>query len=290
MKAKQPFNLYRSSFLYKFRAACDNFKDKYIEENKIKSRTEAHAALAKQLLLSDSLLDKYLCGQKEPDEDKIVLFTKVLNLHDEFLIDDSPGGHGMIERIRREFLKLDPLPCYKISIFYQYYSLIYDNTWTFIVNYSILNNLGKSKLKQFVFENTTTLESVLNHLDELMLLYSARNLKDRLLNDFVQDEQLTKKSDEYNSDESYKRKKWDVLKNQLIELRWFDLERFLRQMKYIVDLDSEDWNLIIAFLLLSDKISSISSERQKKVLDYSESLIRSETYNEDYKIIISQLG
>ncbi len=52
-------------------------------------------------------------------------------------------------------------------------------------------------------------------------------------------------------------------------------------MEYIVNMDSEDWSMLIGYFMLNDKVECKPSEKQKELLELSERFIRDNQYSDD---------
>ncbi len=226
---KAIFYLYTSSFSHKFSIICKKLIDDYSSSNGI-SKLDAEDKLLKILCCNRTTLYNYMNGSKTPSDDDIIFFTKSLQLQAEALIDDSPSGHGMIERIRRVFLTLDAFICYKITIFYKYYLRIHDNAWNFIVNYCLLNDLGRSELKRYLFENIIdNIGMVVESLDNIIMFQEAKRYSNYvLLDEFKQDKEAYLIKMKYKEDNLYIQNLWSSLDKQFQDTSCTDQERFFQ--------------------------------------------------------------
>lgn len=293
MKTKR--NIYTSSFQYKFQKLCNKTMDILKKnDNSIKSKLDAEANLAKKLAVSPSTLRDLIYGKKIPstyDYQKLIEkfselytekpFSKYCYEEEDFLellMDDSINGDGMIKRIILKFATYSESIRINLISFLKYYLLVEDMAWTLVINYAMLNNEGRKKFKEKLFDTDIKL-SYINNIskDIIELLELSRNLENMEFKILPENEQSK------------------LLENTLIEKYNSSLEeRFYRQMDFIHGMDSEDWKIITAFYLLSDDCSTISpyllSVKQKEIISFSESLLRNKLYCDDYENVILFFG
>lgn len=183
--------------------------------------------------------------------------------------------------IKKIFNAADLFDCFKLSNYFENFIKIHDNAWTFIVNFSLLNSTGKSKIKKILFQNETSIDHQMLIFNKIKVLYDNRTMLVETVNELFEKAKTIQPCEEI-----HRNNLWEKLETKLRLTNWFDLERFSRQAEHIAKMDFEDWTMLIGYFSLNTEFDYKPSENQKKILSISKKLIRDKQYCDEADFII----
>lgn len=194
--------------------------------------------------------------------------------------DNLNSFDSLIREIRNTFFQMNLLSCYILKNYIQIYLKVEEHAWSFICNFTSVNETGKAILKETLFQTEFSIE---HHLLNFKNIKPFFDFLDIINNDY-----LTLKK-EYsifinNNSNSLLKKQaslWHKLKKILKKQNWDDIERILRQMDIITTMDTADLTILISYF-------SLPSEQQKSLLTLSEELIRDIQYCDEAELFIKE--
>lgn len=277
---------YTYSFSNKFNELFTYTLKSLINKGIIKGDADGKLFLMSKLGLSQSKFNNFFYGYKTANfydyKELISLFEQLyneFNLYDdkycdynftELLIDESPDGNEMIKRILLKFVYLEKNVSNTLISYLDYYLLVSDPAWDLIVNFAMLNEEGRIKIK-----------------DEINKMKISVSFVDRLSNEILLLLELCNSPQLFTYNEISKEDGLKTLEKTFKRLGHSIAERFFRQMDFITDMDLNDWKIVTSFYMLSDDYSKISylnlSTSQKYILDYSLNLLKDKLYCDEYE-------
>lgn len=182
------------------------------------------------------------------------------------------------KKIEEKYYGIKLINCYKLVKCYYIYIKIHEYAWNLLCNYSCLNSKGKEKIKKCISQISTSLDFQVKHL----------NIFTKHILDFIdmRDEiELGLKKcfyeefKKYENESEMKVKLWKELHVKLEKESLGTIELFYEQMESILTMEFEDWNILIAYFLLTDSSFYMPTENQQMLLSISKELLDDPFYS-----------
>lgn len=260
---------------------------KYWKESGYKTKTQALGKLAAKTDLCEKTIQNCLLGKHVSYKTRKKI-EKELKLSDGILIYDTNSRNEIRkvkEQIRKSFFSLKPIEAFTLASYFDTYIKISDEALDLLIYYTNVNKNSKINIYKEIlkYETLITIEDTMRNVEYVYDFQAISRLSwtehEHKFNKIYYSSKYAKRKDK---DHSMKKDLWDdIIDNRVKTLNLNDLHKLAFQTDCIFTMDIRDWEIVIAFELLSKKPLIMLSDEQQKLLCFAKQLFESE-YNNDY--------